>query len=333
MSARRRSASRGRSRIISSPENLAKLDRYRQITSASPIPTGSPMRQARALARGGKAFVDISGGLHASEIAGSQHTPQLAYELLSHAERARRSKAILDNVIFFLWPSINPDGQDIVVELVPRERRHAVRGVRPLNELYQKYIGHDNNRDTYMLNMHRVARHRSARGASGSRRSSTCNTSRRRSPRASGFRRSPIRSRLRAPPIMAREVNTIGIRIAQELDEHGQPGAAHMGTASTRGIPATSTTCRCFRTSRRSGPRPRSTSTPRRTTTRSTTSREHRELRPQSLYPARGAAAGGGCSDAVDYMVTASIATLDYAAKYREGALCATISGRSQRDR
>ena len=60
-------------------------------------------------------IVDISGGLHASEIAGSQHTPQLAYELLSHAGEPQY-KEIFDNVIFFLWPTINPDGQDIVVK-------------------------------------------------------------------------------------------------------------------------------------------------------------------------------------------------------------------------
>ena len=58
------------------------------------------------------------------EIAGSQHTPQLAYELLSRANEPEM-KEILDNVVFFLWPTINPDGQDIVVNGA------AARRVRP----------------------------------------------------------------------------------------------------------------------------------------------------------------------------------------------------------
>src|SRR3954464_11118026 len=63
--------------IISSPENLAKLDHYKQIAQQIAHPAGLTDAQGRALAKDGRAFVDISGGLHASEIAGSQHTIQL----------------------------------------------------------------------------------------------------------------------------------------------------------------------------------------------------------------------------------------------------------------
>jgi hypothetical protein len=135
--------------IISSPENLAKLDEYRRINQRLAHPEGLTDAEARTLARQGKAFVDISGGLHASEIAGSQHTPQLAYELLANAADPV-NRAILDNTVLFLWPSINPDGQDIVVENC--RARDAGPGAPPM-ELYQKYIGHDNNRDSYMLNV------------------------------------------------------------------------------------------------------------------------------------------------------------------------------------
>jgi len=100
--------------LISSPANLARLDKLREINQRLAHPEGLTDADARRLAREGRAFVDISGGLHASEIAGSQHTPQVAYELLSRANEPDM-KAILDNDIFFLWPSINPDGQDIVV--------------------------------------------------------------------------------------------------------------------------------------------------------------------------------------------------------------------------
>src|SRR5678815_694917 len=89
---------------------------------------------ARQLSRQGIPLVDISGGLHASEIAGSQHTPQLAYELLSRAAEPD-TKQILDNTILFLWPSINPDGQDIVVNWC----RESLAGRNPPPmEVYQK---------------------------------------------------------------------------------------------------------------------------------------------------------------------------------------------------
>src|SRR3954469_10852521 len=83
--------------VISSPENLAKLDRYKQIAQQLAHPANLTDAQARALAKEGRAFVDISGGLHASEIAGSQHTVKLAYDLLTRADTSPRIKAIFDN--------------------------------------------------------------------------------------------------------------------------------------------------------------------------------------------------------------------------------------------
>src|SRR5688572_15171385 len=135
--------------LISSPANLARVDEFRRINLSLARPEGLTDAQARQLAQQGVPLVDISGGLHASEIAGSQHTPQLAYELVSRAAEPA-TKEILDNAILFLWPSINPDGQDIVVNWC----RESLAGRNPPPmELYQKYIGHDNNRDSYMLNV------------------------------------------------------------------------------------------------------------------------------------------------------------------------------------
>ena len=81
--------------IITSPANYAGLDHYRQINLRLAHPAGLTDAPARRLARDGRVFIDISGGLHASEIAGSQHTPQLAYELLSQADEPQM-KEILD---------------------------------------------------------------------------------------------------------------------------------------------------------------------------------------------------------------------------------------------
>src|SRR5688572_16271860 len=91
--------------VISSPANLANLDRLRTIAQRLAHPSGLSDTEARALAREGKPFVDISGGLHASEVAGAQHTIQLAYDLVSKNDE--RTRAILDNTVILLWPSIN----------------------------------------------------------------------------------------------------------------------------------------------------------------------------------------------------------------------------------
>src|SRR5437879_1750793 len=95
--------------VISSPANLARLDQLKEINQKLAHPASLTDAEARKLVSDGRAFVDISGGLHASEIAGSQHTPQIAYVLLSHATDPDM-KTILDSTVFFLWPSINPDG-------------------------------------------------------------------------------------------------------------------------------------------------------------------------------------------------------------------------------
>ena len=74
--------------LISTPENLAKIDRYREIAQRLAHPQGLTDAEAQQLAHEGKALVHIDGGLHATEVAGPQHTPLLAYDLVSKRERA-----------------------------------------------------------------------------------------------------------------------------------------------------------------------------------------------------------------------------------------------------
>jgi hypothetical protein len=137
--------------VISSPANLAKLDDAKKIAGRLARAEDLNDDQAKDLARGSKVIVHIDGGLHSDEVAGTQHTMILAYNLLS-AKGDPQIDAILDNVILVLWPTLNPDGQDMVVHWY-RQNLGSKYEVSPLPMLYQDYVGHDNNRDGFMMNM------------------------------------------------------------------------------------------------------------------------------------------------------------------------------------
>ena len=305
--------------VISSRANLGNLERYREIARRLAHPEGLTDEAAHALAREGKALVDISGGLHASEIAGSQHTIQLAYDLLSRATDPK-IRQILDNTILLLWPSINPDGQNIVANWY-KENVGTPYEVAPLHELYQKYIGHDNNRDAYMLNVvesrvvARTWRHWEPQIIYVQHQTAPFPTRIWLPPFAE-----PIAPRV--PALMSREVNTIGMTIAQGLESKGMVGATHMGTGfdawypgyidympMLQNIAAFWTETALFRYA-----------TPRFYTLGEFPA-DMRDLRPQSLYSSPWPGGWWRIKDAIDYMETASLSVLDYASKYREELL------------
>lgn len=136
--------------IVSSPENLQKLDRYKQISQQLAHAEGLTAAQAKALAAEGKAVVWIDGGLHANEVVGIHQLIQTAYELTSRTDA--ETKNILDHVII-LMTHANPDGQELISNWYMREKDPLKRSLSGVPVLYQKYVGHDNNRDFFMLNM------------------------------------------------------------------------------------------------------------------------------------------------------------------------------------
>ena len=135
--------------IITSPENHKKLDRYKEIARRLATAEGLTDDQARALAAEGKAVVWIDGGLHATEVLGAQQLMELVYQMVSMNDP--ETLRILKDVILLATP-VNPDGLDLVANWYMREQDPLKRSTAGLPRLYQKYIGHDNNRDFYMVN-------------------------------------------------------------------------------------------------------------------------------------------------------------------------------------
>ena len=182
--------------LISSKENLAKVDHYREIARRLAHPEGLTDAEAQALAREGKAFVHIDGGLHATEIAGPQQTPQLLYDLLARADqpetkadpRQRDLHAVADD-----QSRRHADG-DRLVHVARRSgepARSAAADAVPLSG-----VRRPRQQPRRLHAQHgRVARDGAHVARRGSRTSSTCCTRRRPIRTGSGCRRSPSRSR------------------------------------------------------------------------------------------------------------------------------------------
>jgi hypothetical protein len=133
--------------VLSSSDNLRRIDRYREIARRLALAEGLTDDQARALAREGKAIVWIDGGQHADEVLGAQQLIELVYQLASGTDD--ETTRILNDVIV-LAAHANPDGHALVADWYMREPEPARRRLDGVPRLYQKYVGHDNNRDFYM---------------------------------------------------------------------------------------------------------------------------------------------------------------------------------------
>ena len=133
--------------IVSSPGNLRKLERYRAISRS--LGEGRVDEQAAwKLAAEGKTVVWIDGGLHANEVLGPQQLMETLYQVLSRDDA--ETKRILENCIV-LFVHANPDGMDLVSDWYMRRSDPQKRSTADIPRLYQKYIGHDDNRDFFRV--------------------------------------------------------------------------------------------------------------------------------------------------------------------------------------
>ena len=304
--------------IISSPENLAELDKYKEINHRLTWARGLDDAAARELARQGKIFVHIDGGMHSTEVAGAQHSIILAYKLLS-AQNDPEIDAILHNVIFVLWPTLNPDGQNEVVAWY-RKNLGTTYEVSPLPDLFQEYVGHDNNRDGYMNNM--------LESQEITQQELLWN------PEVfyTHHQTAPFPARIFIPPfvepissniqpIMMRWLNAIGIDMAAYLDEHDMPGAINR-VGFDNWYPGFQDFTGIFRNSISFFTETAlyEYATPHFYTVRDFP-KDFQSLDSQVFYSSPWTGGWWRLGDAVRYMVGASMSVLDTAAKYHEQLL------------
>ncbi len=134
--------------VISSEANLKNKQRLQQVSRRLADPRGLTETEAAALIEEGRAVVLVTCNIHSTEIASSQMAMEWAHALATAQDAETRRR--LDNVILLLVPSLNPDGQIMETAWYRKHLGTKHEGGR-MPWLYHHYVGHDNNRDWFML--------------------------------------------------------------------------------------------------------------------------------------------------------------------------------------
>jgi len=136
--------------VLSTHENLENLSEYKQIQQALAHPYDLTEQQADSLIKTGKNIVLVTLNIHSTEIGASQASVEMAYELAVNS--LDRDPDILEDVIIIMIPSVNPDGQQMVVDWYEKYVGTPYEGCR-MPWLYHHYSGHDDNRDWFFFNL------------------------------------------------------------------------------------------------------------------------------------------------------------------------------------
>ena len=129
---------------IAAPETLAHIDDYKRLQAQLADPRVTTPEQAKELVARGKTVLVVTCNIHSTEIASAQSSAEFAYRLAS--EDTPEVRSILENVIIVLVPSLNPDGEQLVVDWYKKYLGTPYEGSGPV-VLYHHYVGHDDNRD------------------------------------------------------------------------------------------------------------------------------------------------------------------------------------------
>ncbi|HZH90533.1 MAG TPA: M14 family zinc carboxypeptidase [Pyrinomonadaceae bacterium] len=129
---------------VSDEANLARLDRYKEITARLADPRRTSDAEAKQLIGEGKAFYWASGSIHSTETGSPEMLMEMAYRLA--VDESPFIQDIRRNLVVLITPTLEVDGRDRMVDLY--NYRKANPGKNSPSLLYWgKYVAHDNNRD------------------------------------------------------------------------------------------------------------------------------------------------------------------------------------------
>jgi hypothetical protein len=134
--------------ILTSAENQGRLDEYQSIARRLAAADRLTPEEASELASMGKAIVLVTCSIHSTEVGSTQMAMEFVHDFATTEDPAKLDW--MQDVILLLVPSINPDGQFLVIDWYNENLDTEYEG-GPMPWLYHHYIGHDNNRDFYML--------------------------------------------------------------------------------------------------------------------------------------------------------------------------------------
>jgi len=134
--------------VLTSPANMARLEEIKEIQKKLHDPRSFLLGEKEELINRGKAIILITCSIHSREIASSLMSLELAFRLATGV--TPEIKKILDEAVLLIIPSTNPDGIDLIYDWYTKHVSTPYEASR-MPWLYHYYVGHDNNRDWFML--------------------------------------------------------------------------------------------------------------------------------------------------------------------------------------
>ncbi len=131
--------------LVSDEANLAKLDRYQEITAKLADPRKITDADADTLVNEGKIFYWASGSIHSPETGSPEMLMELAYRLA--VSETPFIQDIRRNAIVMITPALEVDGRDRMVDLYNWRKANPGKQA-PSLLFWGKYVAHDNNRDS-----------------------------------------------------------------------------------------------------------------------------------------------------------------------------------------
>ncbi|MGB7297067.1 MAG: M14 family zinc carboxypeptidase [Candidatus Aminicenantales bacterium] len=135
---------------VSSEENMARLERLKEIMARLADPRGLKDEEAAGLRAEGLPVYWITGGLHSQECGSPEMMMELAYRLA--VGETDFLQVIRKNMVVLITPILEVDGWDKAVDVYLYKKENKDKKTIPL-VYWGKYAVHDNNRDSIGLGL------------------------------------------------------------------------------------------------------------------------------------------------------------------------------------